>query len=69
MEIAAAEPPGVNGITSQPLATPIDPAEVVEHLTSLLQITLDATLADLKGPGSLLSDKKKADRVLNEACR
>ena len=63
MEIAEPELPGVNGNISQQLAIPINPEVVVEHLTSLLEITLDATLRDLQGPGSLLSEKKRPETI------
>lgn len=64
MEIADPEAPGANGTISQGLVRSIDPTEVVDHLISLLEITLGATLRELQAAGSLLSEAKKTETVL-----
>ncbi len=54
---------GANGIPPTNSYTSINPTLVVEHLVSLLEVTLGASRQDLERPGSLLSTSKHPDTV------
>lgn len=64
METADPEPSGANGAIPPAFARSPDSMEVVEHLISLLEITLGATTRELQAAGSLLSEAKKTETVL-----
>lgn len=48
---------------STPTPAKIDPDLVVRHLVDLLEITLGASLEDLEGKGSILSEARRSDTV------
>jgi dynein heavy chain 1 len=65
-------PGAANGTPTAPSPTPsasgtynnaFDTNLVIDHLVSLLSITLGASAEDLEGPGSLLSKAKKSETV------
>jgi dynein heavy chain 1 len=54
--------PGSNGVT--PASFPvIDPARLVDHLVSLVEIALGASREELEGPGSLLHKARYPDTI------
>ena len=55
---------GANGRPSpSPTSAPINPDLVVRHLVDLLEVTLGASVEDLQGKGSILSEAKRKDTI------
>ena len=55
---------GANGeVGDPPPPATIDSELLIRHLVNLLELTLGASIDDLEGKGSLLSDAKKNDTV------
>ena len=55
---------GANGEVTSPTPPAIIESEIlVRHLVNLLDLTLGASIDDLEGKGSLLSDAKRSDTV------
>ena len=55
---------GANGHSlPEPATATIDPDLIIQHLTDLLEITLGASLEDLKGNGSILSEARQSDTL------
>ncbi|KAH9904137.1 cytoplasmic dynein heavy chain [Xylariomycetidae sp. FL2044] len=54
--------PGTNGVAPSSFVT-IDPAVIVNHLVSVISITLGATRDELQNPESLLSETNYSDTV------
>lgn len=55
-------PPPANGMAAMP-AAPVDSVLVVNHLTSLIRVSLGATNDELEAPGSLLSKSKYSETL------
>lgn len=55
---------GANGeVASPPSPATIDSEILIRHLVNLLELTLGASIEELEGKGSLLSDAKRNDTV------
>lgn len=63
MEIITPGQGANGGVTPPSHPTTIDSGLLIQHLISLLEITLGASKEDLEGKGNLLSDAKRGDTV------
>jgi dynein heavy chain 1, cytosolic len=61
MEVAT--PSATNGNGLSPAIEVANPAHVLEHIVSLLGVSLGASQSELKAVGSLLSDSKYAETL------
>jgi dynein heavy chain 1, cytosolic len=62
MEVASPQSAGANGTAPAPYPS-IDPARIVDHLASAIEITLGATREELQSLGSLLHKSRYTDTV------
>ncbi|KAK5288283.1 dynein heavy chain, partial [Cryomyces antarcticus] len=55
--------PGANGLPSPSLSSTVDPQTIVNYITNVLQVTLEASIDELEANGSLLSKSKLSDTI------
>ncbi|TKA59707.1 Dynein heavy chain, cytoplasmic, partial [Cryomyces minteri] len=55
--------PGANGLPSPSLSLKVDPQTIVDYITNVLQVTLEASIDELEANGSLLSKSKLSDTI------